>query len=222
MYAFATEAAPAKRSARRRTPEDEDHFFWFHHATWEDYEHLDRMRGESAVPRLTFLEGTLEIMSPGTNHELVKTRLAALIEAYCVQTGVRINGFGSWTVKNKKVKRGAEADECYVFGPDPNPKHPHLAIEVVWSSGGIDKLEVWRKLGVDEVWTWEDGAISVHVLRGARYMPVTKSQFLPALDIAHMLDFVDRPTLYDSIVDYRAALDKLARAPKKKPAARKR
>lgn len=31
-------------------------------------------------------------------------------------------------------------------------ERPHLAIEVVWTSGGLDKLDVYRKLGVREVW----------------------------------------------------------------------
>jgi hypothetical protein len=32
---------------------------------------------------------------------------------------------------------------------------PDIAIEVIWTSGGIDKLEVYRKLGVREVWYYE-------------------------------------------------------------------
>jgi Uma2 family endonuclease len=65
---------------------------------------------------------------------------------------------GSWTVKNKRVRRGAEPDECYVFSGFAAPKRPDLAIEVIWTSGGIDKLNVYRKLGVPEVWCWEEGA----------------------------------------------------------------
>ena len=54
---------------------------------------------------------------------------------------------GSWTLKSKKHKRGAEPDECYIFGKKKTNR-PDLAIEVEWSSGGIDKLDVYRKLGV--------------------------------------------------------------------------
>ena len=60
---------------------------------------------------------------------------------------------------------GCEADECYIFGPRPRDKaRPDLAIEVVWTSGGLDKLEVYRRLEVGEVWFWKDGVIAVHVL----------------------------------------------------------
>ncbi|MEG4506483.1 Uma2 family endonuclease [Microcoleus sp. F6_B4] len=34
---------------------------------------------------------------------------------------------------------------------------PDLAIEVVFTSGGIDKLQLYKRLGIPEVWFWEDG-----------------------------------------------------------------
>jgi len=40
--------------------------------------------------------------------------------------------------------------------------------EVVWTSGGIDKLEIYRRLGVGEVWRWKDSRIEIHVLQGER------------------------------------------------------
>lgn len=56
-------------------------------------------------------------------------------------------------------ERGAEPDECYVFGEDPDPERPDLAIEVIWISGGMNKLEIYRALGVAEVWHWRRGRI---------------------------------------------------------------
>ena len=79
-------------------------------------------------------------------------------------------------------ERGAEADECYVLGIH-KPKAPDLAIEVVWTDGGIDKLEVWRGLGVGEVWVWRKGRIEVHELGGDRYELAPKSRLLPGLDL---------------------------------------
>ncbi|MFO0608169.1 MAG: Uma2 family endonuclease, partial [Polyangiales bacterium] len=39
--------------------------------SWAMYEALDTLRGERRTPRLTYLEGTLELMSPGRNHERI-------------------------------------------------------------------------------------------------------------------------------------------------------
>jgi len=56
-----------------------------------------------------------------------------------------------------------------VFGPARQASKPDLAIEVVGSSGGIDKLEIYRKLGVREVWYWQRRRITPYVLVGDAY-----------------------------------------------------
>ncbi|HEV3191373.1 MAG TPA: Uma2 family endonuclease [Polyangiaceae bacterium] len=79
-------------------------------------------------------------------------------------------------------ERGGEPGECYeVNGPK---EFPDLAIEVVWTSGGIDKLEIYRAFGVREVWIWRDARIEVHALRGSAYERVVKSEVFADLDLA--------------------------------------
>jgi Uma2 family endonuclease len=51
-------------------------------------------------------------------------------------------------MKAKKV--GLEPDECYSIGHAR--KLPDFALEVVETSGGIDTLEAYRRLGFREVW----------------------------------------------------------------------
>jgi Uma2 family endonuclease len=185
----------------------EDHYVHLYGVTWADYLRLLEIRGEHSAPRLTYVEGTLEIMSPSRTHDEIKSYIGRLVEAWCLERGVEFTPYGSWTLKNKREERGAEADECYVFGPEPKRKRrPDLAIEVVWTSGGIDKLEVYRKLRVREVWYWIDGRIDVHVLRGAQYQPVALSEALPGIDLEQLVSFLDRPTASRAIRDYCAAL----------------
>jgi len=83
---------------------------------------------------------------------------------------------------------------------------PDVAIEVTWTSGGIDKLDVYRKLGVREVWYWEDGCLQVHMLRGTHYEPVARSEALVGIDLDQLVGFLDRPTASQAIRDYVAAL----------------
>lgn len=198
--------ARAERVQRSREPR-EDHYVHLYDVTWADYLRLLEIRGERSVPRLTYLEGTLEIMSPSRTHDEIKSYIGCLVEAWCLERGVEFTPYGSWTLKNKREERGAEADECYVFGPEPKTKRrPDVAIEVVWTSGGIDKLNVYRKLRVREVWYWKNNSIQVYVLRGMSYEPAPASEALPGIDLAQLVTFLDRPTASAAIRDYRDAL----------------
>ncbi len=183
----------------------EDHVVQLDGATWKDYERLLAIRGDRSAPRITYLEGLLEIMSPSRQHENIKSLIGCLVETWCLERGVHFTTLGSWTLKEQEQERGAEPDECYVFG-DARADRPDLAVEVVWTSGRIDKLEVYRKLGVREVWYWRSGALQPYALRGERYEAIQRSEVLPGIDLAQLVSFMDRPTTYDAVRDYRAAL----------------
>lgn len=178
-----------------------------HEVSWEDYERLLAMRGEKAVPRITYLDGEVELMVPGQPHEYYKKMLARLLEAWVDEYRVPLNGFGSWTIKQRRKKGGLEADECYILGTENKPR-PDLAIEVVWTSGGIDKLEVYRRLGVGEVWFWSRGStsIDVYVLRDTKYRRSTRSMLLADLDLPQLAGFVLLENQTEAVWAYRRAL----------------
>lgn len=200
-------AASAPPRLEGLPPPDHDNIVVLYDWSWEDYERLLERRGDRSAPRVTFLEGTLEIMSPSRSHEAIKSTIGSLLEAWCLEHDVEFTTLGSWTIKNRAKQRGAEPDECYVFGPDSSDRErPDLAIEVVWTSGGIGKLEVYRKLAVREVWYWKAGIIRVFALRGETYEEVSVSEVLPALDHRLLASFVDRDTTSEAIRAYRDAM----------------
>jgi hypothetical protein len=61
-----------------------------------------------------------------------------------------------------------------------------LVIEVVFTSGGINKLHRYQALGVPEIWFWEDGVFSLYRLRGHGYDSIDHSEIpeLATLDLA--------------------------------------
>jgi Uma2 family endonuclease len=132
---------------------------------WAHYEAQLALRGDASIPRMAYLDGALELMTPSKDHERVKSYLGRLVEAFALERGIDFSPYGSWTLKSGPKQSGAEPDECYIVGPDQNKEVPDLALEVVWTSGGLDKLEIYRRLGVGEVWIWKDGRITVHALR---------------------------------------------------------
>jgi hypothetical protein len=73
------------------------------------------------------------------------TNIGMLLEAYFQETRTRFWGLGSTTFRIQAKKGGTEPDECYCIGTEK--EFPDLAIEVVLSSGGVDKLAVYKKLG---------------------------------------------------------------------------
>ena len=75
-----------------------------------------------------------------------------------------------------------------------------------WTSGRFDKLDIHRKLGVEEVWYWRNGAIQPYRLDGGHYIPIPASEVLPGLDLEQLTAFLDQPTAYDAILAYREAL----------------
>lgn len=99
-----------------------------------------------------------------------------------------------------------EPDECFIVGLDQSAKKPDVAIEVVWTSGGIGKLDIYARLGVGEVWFWKDGHIEVHLLRGARYEPASCSALFPELDLELLASFLDHPTLTQAMRAFSDAL----------------
>jgi Uma2 family endonuclease len=147
---------------------------------FEQYEALCDAR-EKATVRMAYLDGDLEIMSPSRSHEAWKTLLARLIEAYAEERGLRLAGFGSETYRKETKQAGLEADESYCVGEEK--PFPDLALEVVLTSGGVDRLEIYRRLGVPEVWYLSRKGITVFRLAERRYEVRTRSTLFPELDL---------------------------------------
>lgn len=196
-----------------------------HNVSWEAYEAILAALGdEHPTLRLTYLEGTLEIMTTSRYHETIKTILARLIEMWAVERDVSLSGYGAATFRKRAAARGLEPDECYVVDPAPLPPDPReedlpevpdIAIEVVHKHL-VDKLAVYSGLGVREVWTWDRGSrtggsptgrIVVHVLADGRYEVRESSAVLPDLDLAELARFV-RPDVPQTelVKHYRDAL----------------
>jgi Uma2 family endonuclease len=184
--------------------EDADQHVFLRDVPWWQYEAILAFRGDRATPRIAYLDGVLELMSPSRSHEGIKTTIARLLEIYAYETGLTIHGYGSMTMREAPKAAGVEPDECYVIGADK--EQPDLAIEVIWTSRGIDKREIYRRLGVRELWVWEDERIELLALRNGRYERIEKSEVLPALDLELLSTFVRHPSQGEAVAAYGAKL----------------
>ncbi|MBE9042889.1 Uma2 family endonuclease [Pleurocapsales cyanobacterium LEGE 10410] len=172
--------------------------------TWQAYESLLSALGNSSGYRVAYLLATLEIMSPSRSHELDKENIGRLLEAYLEEKRIRFWGLGSTTLKNRDKQAGKEPDKCYCIGTDK--EIPDLAIEVVFTSGGVDTLEIYRRLGVEEVWFWQNGELKVYCLENDRYQQRQQSKLLPDLDLALLVQYVVIKDPLEAIVQWRKAI----------------
>jgi len=162
--------------------------------------------------RMTYLEGWLEIMSPSRTHEVTKTQVARLLELFCLERDIPLFGYGSTTFRKEEKQRGLEPDECYCRGADR--EIPDVAIEVVVTAGLLDKLEVYRGLGVREVWLFESARARVLTLDAAGYQPAPKSSVLPEVDLERLRHFAAETDQHAALIAFR---DELRRGPAASP-----
>ena len=185
----------------------EDKIVVLHGLRWSDYQRMLEARADQPLPRFAYLEGQLEIMTPAKPHEWLTARISHLVAVWCLEMGIEFSAYGSWTLERKELECGVEPDECYVFGVEPGATRPHLAIEVIWTTGGLRNLDIYRKLGVQEVWFWRKGRITVHALHQEQYVEGAQSSLLPGIDLERMCQYLDRATTSQAIREYRASLN---------------
>jgi Uma2 family endonuclease len=187
--------------------------FVLHDVPWRIYVALRDGLGETSHVRLTYFEGTLELMRPSLLHEGAKTIIARLVEAWAVERRIDLRGFGSTTFRREAKARGLEPDECYKVGALGEDDVPDIAIEVIVGNPLVDKLAVYAGLGVPEVWTWhaDDSRLVAQRLVGGRYEPRDRSEILPGLDLAVLARFV-RPgeSQTELVIGYQAELRAVA------------
>lgn len=183
---------------------DPDQRVILHDVDWWQFEAFLAIRGDRAGVRVTYLEGELEIMSSSRTHELRKKLISRLLEAYADEKGFVFEGYGSLTMRNAPKQRGIEPDECYAVGAAK--ESPDLAVEVIWTSGGLDKLDVYRGLGVREVWIWKKNAIKAYELRAGAYVEIPESVVIPGLSPSFIAGYLDYETQTEALREMRAAL----------------
>jgi Uma2 family endonuclease len=170
---------------------------------WSSYVVL-RDSIESASVRMTYLEGWLEIMSPSRGHEVGKKQIARLLELFCLERDIPLFGYGSTTFRKEEKERGLEPDECYSRGSDK--EIPDIALEVVATRGSLDKLDVYRGLGVREVWVFENGAFQLFGLRGEHYEVIAVSEVLAEIDLTRLAHYAVEADQHAALKAFRDEL----------------
>jgi Uma2 family endonuclease len=175
--------------------------------SWEEFKGIEAQLKNNRSVRLSYLSGILEIMSPiGDKHEYVKRTLAYLLEAYMRELGIRFYGRGGFTLEEPGYASGTP-DESYCIGTDK--KTPDIVIEIIVTSGTIDRKELFKPKKVPEVWFWKSDEIKIFWLNEVgEYQEVNRSGFFPNLDPALLLKYIGHPDQYDAVTEFVQAIRK--------------
>ena len=141
--------------------------------TWQQFKLIQAGFAESPGIRLAYHDSTIEIIMPGRDDEVFSRLIGFLIGLFCLENEIEFEPTGSMT-QEKEGEVSAQADESYCFGT--SKPIPDLVIEVVFTSGGLKKLQRYQALGVPEVWFWQDGLFSLYHLRNNHYEKITHSE----------------------------------------------
>ncbi len=160
-----------------------------HGVSWQTYARLLSELGDQRASRLAYDQGALEITMPSDRHESHKKLLERMIEALTEELELAAKCFGSTTLNRDDLERGAEPDSCYYIqnvghiegrhvdlAADPPPD---LIVEVDISSPSGRRLDIYKQLGVPEVWRYSNERVQIYLLQGGEYVNSDSSLALP-------------------------------------------
>jgi Uma2 family endonuclease len=168
--------------------------------SWEGYETILNLLGNRPI-RVTYSHGMLELMILSYAHQRYKKLLTRLLETLTEELNLPMASAGSTTLKHKKLARGLEPDECFYIGNELRVRGqlsldltedppPDLAIEVDITHISLDRMEIYTRLGVPEVWHWQQAQLQFWQLREGQYVCVDMSPTFPQLSAIPLMEFM--------------------------------
>jgi Uma2 family endonuclease len=151
---------------------------------WAQFRLIQQGCEQTSNARLSYFNGTIEILMPGQLHETFSRLIGWMLSTFFLtKTTIDFTPTGAVT-QEREGEAAAQADESYCIGM--LKPIPDLSIEIIFTSGSINKLDRYQALGVPEVWFWEDGTLKLYHLRDQGYEPIVQSELpgLADLDLA--------------------------------------
>jgi len=165
--------------------------------SWQQYELLLEVLGDRASSRLAYDNGRLEIMTPLPEHEYFKQTLGLAVNDIAEALEIDYDSYGSTTWRKELEKVGVEPDDCFYIqnesairgqlefdlATDPPPD---LAIEVDFYSKSLNRFPIYARLGVPEIWRYDGGVLTIHILDQNQYRESDASLAFPILPIQEL------------------------------------
>lgn len=167
--------------------------------SWSLYQAIVDSRGDQPSPRLSYLDGTLELMSPSFWHEALSCRVGIFVLMLARGLNRPCLDAGSTRWERAGVSSGKEPDSCFYLEHEPEVRGlkeidleihppPDLAVEIELSNPLADALRIYSGLGVPEVWRYDGDSLRfLHLGSQGTYLECENSRSFPTLQAREAL-----------------------------------
>ena len=162
--------------------------------SWSEFEAILQEMGEHRSARLAYSNNTLEIMVPLPEHEKPKEILSDIVKILLKAQGKNYEPFGSTTFKREGIG-GIEPDASFYIQNAsvmvgrrrffPNDPPPDLALECDVTSKTT--IEAYEAIAVPEVWIYDNGSLTIHILREGQYIASDRSNIFPEIPLTGLI-----------------------------------
>ena len=183
--------------------------FVVHGISWQAYLAISDALADRSAPRLTYVRGNLEFMTPLSSHEMYKKRLGRLIETLAEECGLRIETAGSMTFRREDLEHGFELDDCFwieheaavrgklAYDPQRDPP-PDIGLEIEISRSALNRMALFAAVRVAQVWRFNGQSLWVEVLQpDGTYLRADRSPTFPWAPLDEIVPFVEPNPMQD-------------------------
>ena len=177
--------------------------------SWEDYIRISRAFGERHL-RMTYDRGVLEIMTLSFEHETISGFLGLLVITLTQELNLPMRLGRSTTLRRKPKKRGLEPDDSFWIANEAKVRKnkrislrtdppPDLTIEVDVTRSSLNRMDIYAKLRIPEVWRYKDDKLAFFTLDPAGdYIPAAVSATFPLpITPADLMPFIQMRSQMD-------------------------
>ena len=174
-----------------------------HDMSWSEFNAILEELGNHRSTRIAYDHGLLEIMAPLPEHEYFKEAISISIEDIAEALNQDYETYGSTTWRKQAKDAGIEADNCFYFQNeaairgrvDLNLEHdppPDLALEIDITSKSLARFPIYARLGVPEIWCYDEGKLSIYLLQQNKYVKAKQSNIFPTLNIQELPQLIEQ------------------------------
>lgn len=177
-------------------------FAILHSVSWQTYQALLTDMGEHRAARLSYYQGILEIKMPSKLHELINRFLERIVNTLTEELDPSVLPLGSTTLDRAETEQGVEPDSCFYIqnaeriNPEddalPPDLPPDLVVEVDITSSSRSRLQIYRIMGVPEIWHYNRQGFTILQLHEGEYLEGKNSLAFPTISTELLKEAIEQ------------------------------